>query len=178
MGSEMCIRDRGLQGDTIRFFILTLAFFVLVSSGSVTAQITPGSKDLGAIWLVGDSITQSNADGDPDSSPRSALFDLLTANDFSFSFTGHRTNNIEGLPVTGSTPATNLFQYHSGVSGAILGDTLRFMTGMTQNLPSHWNSGRLATVKPNIILIMLGTNDIGVEAVSYTHLTLPTILLV
>ena len=39
------------------------------------------------------------------------------------------------------------------------------MTGMTENLPSQWNSGRLATVKPNIILIMLGTNDIGVEDV-------------
>ena len=43
------------------------------------------------------------------------------------------------------------------------------MTGMTQNLPSHWNSGRLATVKPNIILIMLGTNDIGVEDVDVVN---------
>ena len=147
----------------MRSLLLALfaCFATTIAFDSATAQ-TPGSKDLGVIWFVGDSITQSNADGDLESSPRSALFDLLTANDYSFSFTGHRTNNIEGLPVTGSTPATNLFQYHSGVSGSILGDTLRFMTGMTQNLPSHWNSGRLATVKPNIILIMLGTNDIGV----------------
>ena len=32
---------------------------------------------------------------------------------------------------------------------------------MTENLASHWSSGRLASVKPNVILIMLGTNDIG-----------------
>ena len=53
---------------------------ITISSGSAMAQIVPGSKDLGAIWFVGDSITQSNADGDANGSPRSELYNLLNAN--------------------------------------------------------------------------------------------------
>ena len=85
---------------------------------------------------------------------------MLDENGYSFSFTGHRTNDPGGVPVTGSTPADNLFQYHSGISGSVVGNNFSSRTGMTQNLSAHWNSGRLATVKPSIILIMLGTNDI------------------
>lgn len=125
------------------------------------AQIVPGSKDLGAIWFVGDSITQSNADGDTNGSPRSELYNLLNANGYSFSYTGHFTANPEVLPVTGATANDNLYQYHSGISGSVIGDDFEKRTGMTENLASHWSSGRLASVKPNVILIMLGTNDIG-----------------
>ena len=32
---------------------------------------------------------------------------------------------------------------------------------MLPKLPAFWNQGRLAKVKPNVILIMIGTNDVG-----------------
>jgi hypothetical protein len=122
--------------------------------------ITVGSKNIGAVWFIGDSITQSNADGDANGSPRKALYDLLLANGYSFSFTGHYTDNVDGLPTTGGTADTNLYQYHSGISGSVIGSDISGRVGMTQNTPSFWTSGRLATVKPNVILIMLGTNDV------------------
>jgi hypothetical protein len=85
--------------------------------------VTPGSKDLGPIWFIGDSITQSNADGDANGSPRKSLYDKLTAGGYTFSYTGHFTANTDGLPATGGTAATNLYHYHSGVSGAVIGAT-------------------------------------------------------
>lgn len=121
-----------------------------------------GSVALGDIWFVGDSITQSNADGDNSDSPRLALFELLTANNYDFTFTGHHTANVDGLPSTGDTVETNLFHYHSGISGSVIGDDLGTRVGMTENIDSgqnFWTTGRLDTVKPEIILIMLGTND-------------------
>lgn len=122
--------------------------------------LIPGSKNIGAVWFIGDSITQSNADGDGSGSPRKSLYDLLAANGYTFSFTGHYTANVDGLPTTGATADTNLYQYHSGISGSVIGNDISGRTGMTQNTPSFWTSGRLATVKPNVILIMLGTNDV------------------
>ncbi|CAA6691685.1 MULTISPECIES: GDSL-type esterase/lipase family protein [unclassified Lentimonas] len=116
-------------------------------------------KDLGAIWFIGDSITQSNADGDPQGSPRKSLYDLLKANGYSFSYTGHHARNVDGLPATGASPADNLYHYHSGVSGILIGDATR--RGFRTILPTAWRQGRLATVKPDMILIMLGTNDVG-----------------
>jgi hypothetical protein len=68
---------------------------------SARAAITPGSKDLGAIWFIGDSITQSNADGDNNGSNRKSLYDLLRASGYTFSYTGHHTVNVDGLPTTG-----------------------------------------------------------------------------
>lgn len=118
-----------------------------------------GSKDLGAIWFIGDSITQSNADGDPDGSPRKSLYDLLQENAYEFSYTGHHAANPEGLPATGSKEVDNLYHYHSGVSGILIGDEQR--SGFSSILKSSWNKGRLASVKPDVILIMIGTNDIG-----------------
>ena len=117
-------------------------------------QVVFMKKDLGAIWLIGDSITQGNADGDDASSPRKALYDQLKANGYSFSFTGHHAANVDGLPATGETPADNLYHYHSGVSGIKIAQ-------MTGGLVKAWNLGRLETVKPDNICIMLGTNDIG-----------------
>ncbi|WP_372846114.1 GDSL-type esterase/lipase family protein [Pontiella sp.] len=118
-------------------------------------------KDLGAIWFVGDSITQSNADGDPQGSPRKALYDLLTAHGYQFSYTGHHVRNVDGLPETGATPAENRYHYHSGISGSVIDEPIRRRVGMTQSMSTFWTSGRLAEVKPDIILIMLGTNDMG-----------------
>lgn len=136
---------------------------VLVLSPALVASptgLTAGSKNLGAVWFIGDSITQSNADGDANGSPRKSLYDLLVANGYTFTFTGHYTANVDGLPDTGATADTNLYQYHSGVSGSVIGSDISGRTGMTQGTPTFWTSGRLATVKPNVILIMLGTNDV------------------
>ena len=68
------------------------------------------------------------------------------------------------MPDTGGTPATNLYQYHSGVSGSVIGNTYdTSRTSMTQSMPTFWTTGRLASVKPDVILIMLGTNDVGIS---------------
>lgn len=125
------------------------------------AGAAPGSKDIGAVWLLGDSITQGSADEDPNGSPRKYLHGLLAAGGYTFTFTGHSITNAEGLPVTGATASTNLFQYHSGISGSVIGNNFNTQTGMTQNLGTFWTSGRLAVVKPRFILVMLGTNDIN-----------------
>ena len=119
--------------------------------------------ELGDIWFVGDSITQSNADGDGNSSPRNSLLNIFFNQGVSFTYTGHFTANTDGLPSTGSTPATNLYEFHSGISGSVIGNDLGGRVGMTANLESgidFWNTGRLDTVKPELILIKLGTNDI------------------
>ncbi len=142
-------------------------------SGSVSGSIdrieartvTPSqpSSDLGNIWFIGDSITQSNADGDSNGSPRKSHYSLLTAAGYNFTYTGHFTANIDGLPNTGSTASTNLYHYHSGVSGSTIGNNSNGRTNMTNSIPQWWNSGRLASRKPNIVLIMLGTNDIDLN---------------
>jgi len=114
--------------------------------------------ELGDIWFVGDSITQSNADGDGNSSPRNSLLNIFFNQGVSFTYTGHFTANTDGLPSTGSTPATNLYEFHSGISGSVIGNDLGGRVGMTANLESgidFWNTGRLDTVKPELILIKL-----------------------
>lgn len=142
---------------------LLLLFVILTDVVLSHARVT--SKDLGSIWFIGDSITQSNADQNANSSPRLSLYNELTAaGGYTFSFTGHSTADNGGLPVTGGTAATNLYQYHSGISGSVIGNDVSGRVGMTQNMTTgtnFWNVGRLATVKPNLILIMLGTNDMN-----------------
>ena len=140
----------------MRHFLLTLISFLVVmtSARSTTAQVVAGSRELGAIWFVGDSITQGSESIPNGTTPRSELYNLLVENDYSFTFTGHHDINPEGLP------ADNQFHYHSGISGAVIGDSLPDRTGMTEELATQLSSGRLATVPPNTVLIMLGTNDI------------------
>jgi len=135
----------------------------IVVSQSELKGNEPEAKDLGAIWFVGDSITQSNADGDAKGSPRKSLYKLLQAGGYSFTYTGHHAKNTDGLPATGKPPAENLYHFHTGVSGYLIGKTppTKRWAGIAPNLDKYWESGRLATVKPSIILIMLGTNDIG-----------------
>jgi lysophospholipase L1-like esterase len=131
------------------------------AAAAVAIDVLDELRDLGAIWFIGDSITQSNADGDSGGSPRKALYDLLTANGYTFTYTGHFTANVDGLPGTGTAPADNLYHYHSGISGSVIGDDYGGRTGTTANLSGFWNSGRLAVVKPDIILILLGANDVS-----------------
>jgi pimeloyl-ACP methyl ester carboxylesterase len=150
-----------MKFESIGFLLLFAMTLLLIPDAQ--AGIVPGSKELGAIWFIGDSITQSNADGDPGGSPRKALYDLLTANGYSFTYTGHFTANVDGLPATGVSPADNLYHYHSGISGSVIGDDYSGRTGMTRNMTNFWNSGRLALVKPDIILILLGANDVDLS---------------
>jgi lysophospholipase L1-like esterase len=142
----------------IRFNVLAGLLISMLISGA-QAGIEPGSKELGAIWFIGDSITQSNADGDDQGSPRKALYDLLMSNGYTFTYTGYHARNVDGLPATGTPAVDNLYHYHSGVSGILIGEATG--KGMRGQLAANWNTGRLARVKPNVILIMLGTNDIG-----------------
>jgi len=132
------------------------ALFLAISC----AFAEPGKKNLGAIWFIGDSITQGNADGDPDGSPRKELYELLKQKGYDFTYTGHHVRSPEGLPVTGDSPEGNLYQYHSGHSGILIGEP-GDQSGSSGSISKWWTQGRLQSVKPNTILIMLGTNDIG-----------------
>lgn len=132
--------------------ILSAAIFV----GHVNAAIIPGSKNLGPIWIIGDSITQGNASGDPTGRTyRSDLYDLLSADGYSFSFTGHSNAKSAGLPIG--------YQYHSGVSGAMIQNNYAGRVGIEQNISTWWNQGQLAASKPNVILLMIGTNDVNLN---------------
>ena len=122
-------------------------------------------KSLGAIWFIGDSITQSIVDGDANGSPRKSLYDLLDADGASFTYTGDFVANVDGLPTTGGTVETNLYHYHSGHSGIRIGE-VGGDTGFATNMTSYWGTGRLAVEKPSQILIMLGTNDVGTTGAS------------
>ncbi|HAT11891.1 MAG TPA: hypothetical protein DCS97_15170, partial [Planctomycetes bacterium] len=123
------------------------------------------AADLGAIWCIGDSITQSNADGDPNGSPRKSLKALLLTNGYTFSYTGDRTTTNDDGMYDGSfaNAIDNLYQFHSGISGSTIGANAHGRTNITAGVPTFWTSGRLAVVKPNIILIMLGTNDVDLN---------------
>lgn len=119
------------------------------------AEVVSGSKNLGTIWIIGDSITQGNASGDSTGTYRSDLYNLLTADGYSFSFTGHSNANNAGLP-TG-------YQYHSGVSGSMIQSNYNGRLGIEQNISAWWNQGKLASSKPDMILLMIGTNDINLN---------------
>jgi hypothetical protein len=161
---------------------LALGLLGFTSFPNVEATIVPGSTDLGNIWFIGDSITESNADGDSAGSPRLSLYNLLTVAGNTFTFTGHHTRTPGALPVTGGTPTTNLYQYHSGFSGAVIGNDVTpsdgfKRSGITQNLPTWWTQGRLAVAKPNVILIMIGTNNVALDVQKDEGQTLLTNLL-
>jgi hypothetical protein len=52
----------------------------LGNSPQAGAAIVPGSKNLGSIWFIGDSITQGNSDNDPHGyTVRSTLYNYLSA---------------------------------------------------------------------------------------------------
>jgi len=129
-------------------------------STAAASGLVPNNKSIGKIWFIGDSITQSNADGDPTGSPRKSLYDLLIANSYTFKYTGHFTDNIDGLP--GSPDGLQDYVFHSGLSGSLIGNSNSGRQGMTALVTERWalQFGYLFLNKPNVVLIMLGTNDI------------------
>jgi lysophospholipase L1-like esterase len=138
--------------------LLVTFLSVIWLTATVNGAILAGDKNIGSIWCIGDSIMQSVADGNANSSPRLSLYNQLYANGYRFNYTGSWDANIDGLPSTGSTPETNYFQYHDGHSGWQINSFTQSGTGNVANL---WNTGRIASIKPNVIIIMLGTNDIN-----------------
>jgi lysophospholipase L1-like esterase len=120
-------------------------------------------KNLGAIWLIGDQVTLGDQDDDASSSPRSTLYNSLKANDYRFSFTGHSTSASDGLP---NQPE---YSSHSAFSGANIAD-------VSNQLNEIWNKGRLKTVKPKYVCIMLGTNDIHNDLIDGTPQRLKTLI--
>ena len=108
------------------------------------------SKDLGAIWCIGDEMMLGNGE----SSPRAALYKSLKESGYTFSFTGHQNSSSEGLP-----QGDESYQFHSAVSGKYIGGTSK--RGVLEDLGVIWNQGRLKDTKPQTIFIMLGSNDIG-----------------
>lgn len=120
-------------------------------------------RDLGDLWLIGDQALLGDNDGDPTSSPRSALYSHLRANGYQFSFTGHLTSTSDGLP------AGPEYTSHSAISGAKIAD-------VSKQLSAIWNTGRLASVKPEYVCIMLGTNDIHNDLIDGTSKRLEALL--
>lgn len=126
---------------------------LLVALTSLTfTTLALHSKDLGSIWMIGDSITQGNADGDPESTPRSELYKLFKEKDYEFNFMGHHNVNPEGLP--DKHPQNRKYILHSGVSGIKIG-------AVKGRLGLLMRQGNIKMNRPSLILIMLGTNDIG-----------------
>ena len=111
-------------------------------------------NNLGDIWVIGDQVLLGNQDADTASTPRSRFYTALNAAGFNFSFTGHLTGNSEGLSGANYTS-------HSCINNATI-DTFR------GNLGTFWNRGRLASAKPEVVCIMLGTNDINADNIANT----------
>jgi len=157
--------DKTIIRLSLNVWTLGLCFlFALIFESS--AAIQPGSKNLGAIWFIGDSITEGNADQDPNGfTVRSTLFNYLTLDGYTFNYTGHWIANANGLPVTGNSITNDVYRYHSGVSGAVIATNYLGRVGIMQNLSDWWTntSSRLSIVKPNIILIMIGANDANLD---------------
>ncbi|MDR2462386.1 MAG: GDSL-type esterase/lipase family protein [Verrucomicrobiales bacterium] len=145
----------------MRFFVIISAAGWLAAA-TVSGAIVMGDQNLGNIWCIGDSITQGNADGDPAGSPRSYLYDKLQAAGYTFAYTGVGAANAEGLPNDDN------YKYHSGISGAVIGSDYSGRYGHTQRLADDWNRGWLRDHKPDVILIMLGTNDVD-NAIDLTN---------
>ena len=88
--------------------------------------------------------------GNKKSSPRKALFELLTQKGYSYQVMGHDNSYAKGLSDTHA--------HHSCVSDIYLGDENK--AGMLQLLAEQWNKGTLLAQKPRNIFLMLGSNDI------------------
>ncbi len=110
------------------------------------------AKDLGAIWMIGDSITLGNSDNDEQSTPRSELYKLLQENEHEFTFMGHSNKNQEGLPT--KRPMNQQYIFHSADAD------MRIMT-LKGKYSLFERMGNIKKSRPSTVLIMLGSNDIG-----------------
>jgi len=148
--------------------LLAWGFLGYASLNGLQAAVLSDPKDLGNIWFIGDSIAQGGSDQDFFNSPRTALYNRLTNAGYTFSYTGHTTNTVDGLPTTGSGINGNLYQYHSSISGAVIGQDFTnpvshdVLPGITSHLQEWYTAAdsRLTVAKPDIILLMIGTNDV------------------
>jgi len=69
------------------------------SSADVVGLVPDARKiqKLGNIWLIGDQVMLGSTDLDPNSSPRSALYEFLTKNEYSFGLVGYLTTEAGAL---------------------------------------------------------------------------------
>ena len=131
--------------------------FISFESGAST------KKNLGAIWMIGDQVNLGNKDLAITSTPRSELYAELNRIGYDFTFTGHLTDQAEGLP---NDPS---FTSHSCLDNVKIKD-------ISDNLKNYWEQGRLKSVKPNIVCVMLGTNDIDNDLIDKTPERMKTLL--
>jgi len=120
-------------------------------------------KKLGAIWMIGDQVNLGNKDGETSNTPRSFLYNELTKLGYDFTFTGHETSYAEGLP---NDPN---FTSHSCLDNVKIKD-------ISDKLKTYWKQGRLKSVKPKIVCVMLGTNDIDNDLIDKTPGRMKTLL--
>ena len=120
-------------------------------------------KNVGAIWIIGDQVNLGNKDGATTSTPRSEMYKYLNKIGYDFTFTGHLTSQAEGLA---NDPN---FTSHSCLDNVKIKD-------VSDKLKSYWKQGRLKSVKPNIICVMLGTNDIDNDLIDKTPERMKTLL--
>jgi lysophospholipase L1-like esterase len=107
---------------------------------------------------LGDSIT----DGDTNAGYRGPLYTLLNNAGYSFQFVGSASDNPGALP---STPLDQ--RHHEGHSGYVITAGTSGRSGLTDNLNTWLGAGG---TDPNIILLMIGTNDINLD---YQRATAP-----
>ncbi len=131
--------------------------FISFESGAST------KKNLGAIWMIGDQVNLGNKDGATTNTPRSVMYRELTKTGYDFTFTGHLTDQAEGLPDDPN------FTSHSCLDNVKIKD-------VSDKLKSYWKQGRLKSVKPKIICVMLGTNDIDNDLIDKTPERMKTLL--
>ncbi len=100
------------------------------------------------IMPLGDSITYGS--GGTNAGYRGPLYDLLTADGMNFQFVGSATSNPGPLPASQ--------QHHEGHSGYVITSGTSGRSGLTDNIAA-W----LGTTDPDIILLMIGTNDVNLN---------------
>ncbi|HQL76427.1 MAG TPA: autotransporter-associated beta strand repeat-containing protein [Phycisphaerae bacterium] len=107
-----------------------------------TVRLTGTTSALGNIMPMGDSITDGSSYASTHAGYRGYLYDLLTADGYSFTYVGSLTVNQDDLPASQ--------RFHEGHSGWNVVQILNGITG------SNW-----LNVNPDIITLMIGTNNRG-----------------
>lgn len=131
-------------------FIVSAAIFSL--QPLVSAAITAGSKNIGPVWFIGDSITEGNPGDGP--SARAQTYNLLSASGYTFISAGSYSQNRTGI-------ARPDLYFHSGYAGGTIAANVHGLANITQNIQNSFANGTFVNPNPNVIFIMLGTNDIS-----------------